>query len=65
MNLLIRLYVKQNPTYKKNLQKYAALAYNESETQEFTVFWEVSANGVDWNNPSNIIKFTGERYSGR
>ena len=62
MNLLIRLYVKQNPTYKKNLQKYAALAYNESETQEFTVFWEVSANGVDWNNPSNIINAQGKDF---
>lgn len=60
MNLLKRLYVKQNPTYKKNPQKYAAIAYNESETQEFTVFWEVGANGVDWNNPSNIRNSQGK-----
>lgn len=54
MNLLKRFFVKQNPTYKKDSQKYAATAYNESETETYDVYWEIK-DGKGWDTPTNII----------
>lgn len=60
MNILKRLYVKQNPKPRFDIceGKYNATAYNESESETYDVYWEIN-DGKGWDTPTNIINRRG------
>lgn len=60
MNILKRLYVKQNPKPRFDIceGKYNATAYNESESETYDVYWEIN-DGKGWDTPTNIIDRLG------